>query len=126
LTIRLTTGDAKMKKILVIDDEVMILETMKIIFEDMGVAVETHSDSRKGLAAALEGEYDLVLVDIRMPEMNGAEVAEELLAAKPGTKLFVITAYPNDPLVARALAAGAIGLLKKPFEIAKIMDFLKD
>ena len=38
----------------------------------------------------------------------------------------MITGYPNDPLAERALAAGAIGLLRKPFEIAKILDFLKD
>jgi DNA-binding NarL/FixJ family response regulator len=74
----------------------------------------------------LENEYDLVLVDIRMPQMNGAELAELLLKSKPATRLLVITAYPSDPLVPRALGAGAIGLLKKPFEIAKILDYLKD
>ncbi len=114
-----------MKKILVIDDEPAILETIKIIFEDMGFGVDAFSEAKQGLSAGLENAYDLVLVDMRMPEMNGAELTEILLKEKPGLKLFVITAYPYDPLVTRALDAGAVGLLQKPFEIAKILDFLK-
>ena len=55
---------------------------------------------------------------------NGAEVTEAVLARKPGARILVITAYPNDPLAERAIKAGAVGLLKKPFEIAKILDFL--
>jgi len=56
---------------------------------------------------------------------NGAEIAEAVLSRKPEARILVITAYPNDPLVQRAITAGAVGLLKKPFEIAKILDFLK-
>jgi FixJ family two-component response regulator len=55
---------------------------------------------------------------------NGAEITEAILAKKPSARILVITAYPNDPLAQRAMGAGAIGLLKKPFEIAKILDFL--
>ena len=113
------------KKILVIDDEVMILDAIKIIFEDLGHMVEIRSNSQAGLEEALQGQYDLVLVDIRMPGKNGAEITEELLKAKPGTRVLLITAYPNDPLVSRALGAGAHALLKKPFEIAKVLDFLE-
>jgi DNA-binding NarL/FixJ family response regulator len=49
---------------------------------------------------------------------------EAVLAKKPKARILVITAYPNDPLVERAIRAGAVGLLRKPFEIAKILDFL--
>jgi CheY-like chemotaxis protein len=113
------------KRILVIDDEVMILDAIKIIFEDLGHTVEVRSNSQAGLEEALQADYDLVLVDIRMPGKNGAELTEELLKARPDTRVLLITAYPNDPLVTRALAAGARSLLKKPFEIAKVLDFLE-
>lgn len=112
-----------MKKILVIDDETMILESIKIIFEDLGFDVTIHSDSEEGLRDALERDFDLVLCDMRMPGLDGAALTERLLAAKRDTSVFIITAFPNDPLVSRALKAGAAGLLKKPFEIAKILDF---
>lgn len=114
------------KKILVIDDETMILDSIKIIFGEMGYEVTVHSDSSAGLADALKNSYDLVIVDVRMPGKNGADITEELLKSKPGTRLLIITAFPNDPLAVRALKAGAVGLLKKPFEIAKILDYLKD
>jgi FixJ family two-component response regulator len=63
-------------------------------------------------------------VDVRMPVKNGAEVTEEILRQRPGTKVLVITAYPDDPLATRALKAGAVGMVRKPFEIARVLDFL--
>jgi two-component system chemotaxis response regulator CheY len=113
------------KRILVIDDEEMILDAIKIIFEDMGYSVATCSDPVKGTEEALANDFDLVLTDIRMPSRNGAEIVEAVLAKKPAARILVITAYPNDPLAERAIKAGAVGLLRKPFEIAKILDFLK-
>jgi CheY-like chemotaxis protein len=113
------------KSILVIDDETMILDAIKIIFEDMGYSVHTVSDPVEGTEEALRKDYDLVLTDIRMPVRNGAEITEAILAKKPAARVLVITAYPGDPLAERAVKAGAVGLLKKPFEIGKILDFLK-
>ncbi len=112
------------KSILVIDDEDMILDAIKIIFEDMGYAVQTTTDPLLGTEEAVAKDFDLILTDVRMPVRNGAEVTEAVLARKPSARILVITAYPNDPLAERAVRAGAIGLLKKPFEIAKILDFL--
>ena len=113
------------KTILVIDDEEMILDAIKIIFEDMGYRVHTTSNPTEGTEKAVENDYDLILTDIRMPARNGAEIVEAILARKPNARILVITAYPSDPLVQQAMTAGAVGLLKKPFEIAKILDFLK-
>ena len=114
------------KSILAIDDETMILDAMKIIFEDMGYEVTTCSDSREGIAEALRKDHDLLVVDIRMPGLNGAEVTEAIRKGKPEARILIVTAFPNDPLVQRAMNAGAFALLKKPFEIAKILDYLKE
>lgn len=114
-----------MKKILVIDDEEMVVDAMKVILEDMGYQVKGFQSSEAGEKHALENDYDLILVDLRMPEKNGAEVTESILKAKPDAKILMITAHPTDPLAKKALDAGAKALLKKPFEIAKIIDFLK-
>jgi DNA-binding response OmpR family regulator len=115
-----------MRRILVIDDETMILDAIKVIFEDMGYTVNTFSDPQAGLDEAIANDYDLIVVDVRMPGKNGAEVTEGIRAAKPSARILIATAYPNDPLAARALEAGAFTLLRKPFEIAKILDYLKD
>jgi DNA-binding NtrC family response regulator len=113
------------KSILVIDDETMILDAIKIIFEDMGFSVHTESDPIKGTQTALDTEFDLVLTDIRMAHRNGAEIVEAIMAKRPAARVLVITGYPNDPLAERAIRAGAVGILKKPFEISKILDFLQ-
>jgi DNA-binding response OmpR family regulator len=117
---------AAVKNILVIDDENMILDAIKIIFEDMGYGVSVFSDSASGIQEATKNDYDLIIVDIRMPGKNGAEVTEGIRKAKPDARILIVTAYPNDPLVIRALEAGAVALLQKPFEIGKILDFLKE
>jgi CheY-like chemotaxis protein len=72
----------------------------------------------------MKDDFDLILLDLRMPGKNGAQLTESIKKAKPEAKILLITAYPTDPLASQALQAGAHSLLKKPFEIAKIMDFL--
>jgi DNA-binding NtrC family response regulator len=113
------------KSILVIDDDEMIPYAIKTIFEDMGYSVSTTTDSVKGTEEALAKDYDLIITDLRMPNRNGAEVVDAVLEKKPGARLLMVTSFPTDPLAVRALKAGAIGLLKKPFEIMKILDFLR-
>lgn len=113
------------KSILAIDDDEMILYAIKTIFEDLGYTVKTTTDPMEGIADALAKDYDLVITDVRMPSHNGAEVVDAVLAKKPATRILMVTAYPTDPLAVRGLEAGAVGLLKKPFEIMKILEFLK-
>jgi len=114
------------RSLLVVDDEQMILDAIKIIFEDMGFEVITTTNPAEGIAAANARPFELILTDIRMPVSNGAEITEAIRAARPDARVLVITAFPNDPLVRRALDAGAIDIIRKPFEIAKILDFLKE
>lgn len=114
------------KKVLVIDDQQTMLDAIKTILEEMGHQIACFSISAEGEKAALENDFDLILTDIRMPEKNGAELTESILTKKPAAKILVITAHPHDPLTKRALDAGARGLVKKPFDIGKILEFLKD
>ena len=112
------------KKILVIDDEKMMLDAIKTILEEMGHHVDCFSTAYSGEASALANDYDLILTDIHMPEKNGAEVTETILSEKPNAAILVITAHPSDPLAKRALGAGAKGLVKKPFDIGKVLEYL--
>lgn len=114
-----------MKRILVIDDEEMILEVMKTVIEPMGYHVETSSDSTLGLRRAVDESWELVVVDLRMPTTNGADIVEAVIAAKPDQRILIATGYPNDSLASRALESGAVALLRKPFEIAKILNFVE-
>ena len=112
------------KRILVIDDEQMIIDSIKTVFEDIGCEVTGCSDPHAGEQEALANDYDLIVVDLRMPERDGAAVTAAICEARPEARVLINTGYPNDPLAKQALDAGATTILRKPFEIAKIMDFL--
>ncbi|MFX1297119.1 MAG: response regulator [Promethearchaeota archaeon] len=113
------------KKILVIDDEEMVLHTIKVIFEDMGYEITTHQDPLVGMNEAINNNFDLIILDLRMPKKNGAEITEEILNTKPNARILILTAHPTDPFAKKALEAGALSLVRKPFEIGKILNFLK-
>jgi len=113
------------KKILVIDDEEIILHPIKVILHHIAYDVSTYSSPIDGEKEAKNNDYDLIILDLRMPERNGAEITESILKEKPEARILILTAYTADPLAKRALEAGALSLLKKPFEIAKILDFLQ-
>ena len=113
------------KRLLVIDDEIPILEALKTILEAMGFEVFAYSDAEEGERAALAGVFDLILIDMKMPVKNGAEVTKSVMNKNPDSNIMIITAFPGDPLVREALDAGAKAVLKKPFEIGKILTFLR-
>jgi CheY-like chemotaxis protein len=112
------------KRILIIDDDPVILDAVKTILEDMGHRVDGYTSSTEGEQAALSQHYDLILMDLRMPVKDGAAVTASIRANKPEVKILIITGHPGDPLARKALDAGAKGLLKKPFEIGKVLEFL--
>ena len=114
-----------MSKILIIDDEEIIVEAVTTILSDMGHSVTGCSSSVEGVKKALEADFDLIISDLRMPDMNGAEVTEKIIAEKPDSKILIITAFPLDPIARQALDFGAMTLLKKPFEISKILLYLE-
>ncbi len=126
VTSRSTAGreTAMRHSVLVIDDEPMILDAIRIILGDLGCEVVATSVPTDGVAAAIARPFDLILTDIRMPVKNGAEIVEAIRAARPDARIVVISAFPNDPLVRRALDAGAIDIVRKPFEISKLLDYL--
>ena len=113
------------KRILLVDDDELILESFEMIFSDLGFDVTTRSDSAQGVETAMTSDFDLVLCDIRMPGLNGAQAIAKMVAGKPAINIYILTAYPGDPIVQAAFDAGARGLMKKPFEVAKVLDLFK-
>jgi len=114
-----------MKRILLIDDEELIIDALQTLLRDLGHEVVGMSKSTDGEREATANDFDLILMDLRMPGKNGAEVTKSILSVKPDAKILIITAFPSDPLARQALDLGAIALVKKPFELGKILEFLQ-
>ncbi|HDQ14006.1 MAG TPA: response regulator [Sediminispirochaeta sp.] len=113
------------KRILAIDDEESVLYVLEELLKDMGYEVDSTVDPEEGVKMAIDRDYDLYIVDLRMPNKDGAQVTREILEKKPDALILINTGFAGDPLAAEALKAGAKTLIKKPLEIEKIYDFLR-
>ena len=108
--------------ILVIDDDETICSLFRDTLEEAGHAVTTASESSKGLEFVKGQDYDLVLLDLKMPEMDGAELFRQIRMTKPELPVTIITGYPDSDLMMKALDYGPFGVMKKPFSGSDILS----
>lgn len=102
-------------KILVVDDEVRIAKAIKQGLEQDGYAVDVEHDGEDGYNAATADEYDVVILDVMMPEMNGFEVARKLREDGLKMPIMMLTAKDQSRDIVEGLDAGADDYLAKPF-----------
>lgn len=103
-----------LKKILVVDDDPVVGKSFDRVLSGKGYAVITASNGEEALSKLASESYDLVFTDIKMPGMNGLEVAERVKASQPWLPVVIITGYGTEDNEARAEAAGVSGFLQKP------------
>ena len=100
---------------LVIDDEQIVLDSVSRILTEDAYEVDTSLSGRQGLKKALEGDYDVVLTDIRMPDIGGMRVLRDVKRAKPALPVVIITGYATVRSAVQAMRLGAADYLEKPF-----------
>ena len=105
----------KKHNVLVIDDEQIVLNSIKKILQDENYNVELCIRSSDGLEKAVGSVYDLVLSDIRMPDIGGMKILREIKKAKPGLPVVLITGYATVQSAVQAMKLGAEDYLEKPF-----------
>lgn len=103
-------------KILIIDDETSVRTMMRLALEHTGYTVDIAQDGAEGIEKYGDGTgYNLVLLDQRMPGMNGMEVHQVIRQKNPDAKVIITTAFGTIDLASRAMASGAADFLRKPF-----------
>jgi DNA-binding NtrC family response regulator len=102
-------------KVLVIDDEQIVLDSVKKILTGEKYQVDCFKSSREGLDRAIKEEYDLVLTDIRMPEIGGMRVLRDIKRSKPELPVIIITGYATVKSAVQAMQLGATNYIEKPF-----------
>jgi DNA-binding NtrC family response regulator len=115
------TMPATRGRILVIDDEADIRESLETLLELEGFTVTTAEGGIEGLKRFDESLYDLVLLDLMMPDKGGLEVLDEIRARDKQTPVFLITAYGSIEVAVEALKAGANDYFSKPWDNEKLM-----
>ena len=104
-----------MKKILIIEDDPTIRSGLADDFRFEGYEVEAVRTGREGLAKGLTGQFDLILLDLMLPEMGGLEVCKELRSRRIGTPIIMLTAKSQDFDIVLGLELGADDYVTKPF-----------
>ncbi len=112
-------------KVLIIDDEPSLRQTVSMILEEEGHETVTASDGREGLAKALEIEPDIVLTDVRMPGMPGLEFLEQYREKGGDALVIVMTAYGSTELATEAMKKGAYDYVPKPFSADQLVLVLR-
>ncbi len=108
-------GDTPAARILVIDDEEIIHVSLRRMLRRQGHTVESVLSARDGLARLYEGEFDLVITDLMMPEMNGIQLLEQMKKDRMEMPVVMVTGYPTISTAVKALRLGAVDYLAKPF-----------
>jgi len=113
------------KKILVIDDEQIVLDSVKKILGAEDFDVDPAISSREGLERAMKQDYDLVLTDIRMPEIGGMRILRDIKRSKPATPVVIFTGYATVQSAVQAMKLGASDYIEKPFTPDMLLTTVK-
>jgi CheY-like chemotaxis protein len=84
--------------------------------------VLTAESGKEALDLVRDCKFDKIFLDLRMPDMNGAEVLEKIREMNPGVPVVVITGYPDPAITKKAIKLGIAGVLQKPFNLAEIVE----
>lgn len=113
-------------KILVIDDEAGIRSSLRGILEDEGYIVKTTDTGEKGLNLLRGENFDILLLDIWLPEMSGIEVLERLKSSKDNIQVIMITGHGTIETAVKATKLGAFDFLEKPLSLEKVIVTVKN
>ena len=108
-------------KILIIEDEKLLADSLKALLEKKGFDVECVYDGESGEEYAETGVYDLLILDVMMPKMNGFDVAKKVRSKRCGTPILMLTARSGLEDRIQGLNAGADYYLTKPFDTRELL-----
>ncbi len=104
-----------MNKVLVIDDEPIVRISSKRTLEPEGYEVKLADSGKAGIEFLEKESFDLILLDLKMPDMSGIEVLAVVMDRWPGTKVIIVTGYSTVETAVEALRLGAFNHIEKPF-----------
>jgi CheY-like chemotaxis protein len=118
-----TDGSLTRKRILIVDDDPSIRYMLGRILLDEGYEALAAANGREGLKTAATHDVDLVLLDLKMPGMNGQETLQELALLRPGLPVIIMTAYPGQQ--GQGPLAGFSALLQKPLDFPMLLEAIR-
>ena len=116
----------KHARILVVDDDENIRNTMKTILEDEGYIVDLAASGSEAIQKTKKSAYNIALLDIRLPDIEGVELLKLIKDAVPRTRKIMVTGYPSMQNAIAALNKNADAYLIKPIDIENLLNIVKE
>ena len=111
-------------RILIVDDDDAVRDSIRVLLESAGFAVKDYASAKAFLQDGAPANSCLI-ADIRMPEMDGLELQEEIVRRGMELPVIIMTGHGDVPLAVRAMKAGAIDFIEKPFDEQHLLDAIK-
>ena len=109
-----------MTKLLIVEDEADVRDLVTLVLREEGYAVDSAADATEGLSLALTNDYDAVILDVRLPDGNGMDIARALRRESRPVPILMLTAQRTPSDAVRGLDAGADDYLGKPFDVTEL------
>ena len=116
----------KQARILIVDDDENIRKTMTAILEDEGYIVDSAASGKEAIEKANGTTYNLALLDIRLPDMEGVELLKLMKDSLPRTRKIMVTGYPSMQNAISAVNKRADAYLIKPVDVEKLLETVKE
>ncbi len=113
------------KKILIVDDEKIIRDFFKRLLLLFGVDAYEAADGYQAIELVKPGPFDIVFIDVRMPGISGLETYREIRKIRPDVKAVMMTGYAVEDQLNQAKSEGALGVIRKPFDINEIKEVIE-
>jgi DNA-binding NtrC family response regulator len=114
----------KGKPVLIVDDEKNIRLTLSIALESMGLEIDTAMNGEEALVKLGQKEFGLILLDLKMPGMDGMEVLQKVSEIRPDIRVIIITAHGTIESAVDAMKLGAVDFIQKPFSPDEIRELV--
>jgi CheY-like chemotaxis protein len=121
-----TQNNAEKKTVLFVDDEKMILEVGSLMLQRLGYNVLTTSDGQEAIEIFKNNKVAFVILDMRMPGMNGDEVCLQMKKIKPKIKILLASGYVGFYSEDYLISIGFDGFIKKPYDLKQLTEKIED
>jgi two-component system response regulator (stage 0 sporulation protein F) len=108
------------RSILIVDDEVHVREGLSEILQQEGFYVETAEDGKHALSLSMNKKFDLLISDIKMPEMDGLQLLDEIQKVNPQIRVIMVTAFGDVQTYLKSMKLGAHEYINKPIRIPEL------
>jgi two-component system response regulator FixJ len=111
--------------VFIVDDDDAVRDSLRLLLETEGYRTEDFASARAFLDAYDAGRPGCLVADVRMPDMNGLELQEAVVERRLGVPVIIVTGHADVPMAVRAMKAGAIDFIEKPFADTAILDAVR-